>query len=440
MSTEVKKKRKPTMKVGCDGKDKDEPSHRAVHDAVYFSASLDRLLIAMGSTLASPDVETFETFEAVDKESRSMREYLTSTDDGIRLLNVASLSLGRRVTAQHLIERYETVASRRAKIVELNAAPGIAQRTPEWYEARQGLITASDAAQALGCAKFGNQRSFFQKKCGAADEQEPFDGSIPPLKWGVMYEPVAQALYSALNGTLKIHEYGLLRHPTLPFIGASPDGISDAGVMLEIKCPWKRRLVEAEVPMQYYYQIQAQLAVCELDECDYFECEFFEVASPDDPDWSESSDGTGPLPDYARGLVLEWTSDETGAFTYDYFPRAIEGGTRQEIERWATSTIEAKGFQESPVFHWWVLRKAQTTRVTYDPEFANDMFDRLAVVWDHVLRYRTDRALYLADVGAKTFPTIGSKSAVSTIERSVKSASVIPTPFMFVNDDGSPAS
>lgn len=434
----IKKKRRPTMKVGCDGKEKDEPSHLAPHDAIYLTSSLDRLLIAMGSTLASPDA----TSSITDKESGSLFEYLTCADDGIRLLSVASLTLGRKITAQHLIDRYETVASRRAKLVELNASPGIAQRTPDWYEARQGLITASDVAQALGCAKFGNQRSFFQKKCGLAEEQAPFDGSIPPLKWGVMYEPVAQAIYSAMNGNIKVHEYGLLRHPRISFIGASPDGISDAGVMLEIKCPWRRRVVEGQVPMQYYYQIQAQLAVCELDECDYFECEFFEVGSPDDPSWSDED-----LSDYMRGLVIEWTD---GA--YDYSSNSSSGGTREEIEDWASTvcTRDTRGTGDirdirdirdtrgTPVMHWWVLRKAQTTRVTYDPEFCFDMFERLAVVWDHVLRYRNDRELYLADVGAATVVNTGSTSLVGS--KPLPSSLVLPslpTPFLFVEDDGS---
>ena len=44
--------------------------------------------------------------------------------------------------------------------------------------------------------------------------------------------------------------------------------------MIEIKCPFKRILKKDYVPEKYYYQIQGQLAVCELEECDYVECYF----------------------------------------------------------------------------------------------------------------------------------------------------------------------
>lgn len=39
----------------------------------------------------------------------------------------------------------------------------------------------------------------------------------------------------------KIYEFGLMKNPHHDFFGASPDGISELGVMLEIKCPYKRR-------------------------------------------------------------------------------------------------------------------------------------------------------------------------------------------------------
>ena len=64
--------------------------------------------------------------------------------------------------------------------------------------------------------------------------------------------------------SVEVFEFGILRHPTIECLGASPDGISDIGIMLEIKCPWKRKKTET-IPEQYYYQIQGQLDVCSLD-------------------------------------------------------------------------------------------------------------------------------------------------------------------------------
>jgi putative phage-type endonuclease len=276
-------------------------------------------------------------------------------------------------------------------------------------------VTASDVAQALGCAKFGNQRTFFQKKCGAADEQAAFDASLPPLKWGVMFEPVAQAVYSAVNLGVRVHEFGLLRHPTLPFVGASPDGITDLGVMLEIKCPWRRRIVEGEVPMQYYYQIQAQLAVCGLQECDYFECEFFETPDgPTDEAWA-GRDAWHERGAFAEVLAPPRAVDPGAAPTVQPVdPPTFEYPTRMfgapaELEAWL-ETLRAEHGAERVVAHWWVLRRQAASRIQYDAAFSDDMFQRLAVVWQRTLDYRGDRDKYLDEVGAAAPPAPPSTS------------------------------
>ncbi len=304
------------------------------------------------------------------------------------------------LTSEEVGARAARVGRWRGHLASLLGARGIAQRTPEWYAARHSLITASDAAQALGCAKFGNQRAFFQKKCGLPEEQAPFDAEVPPLKWGVMFEPVAQAIYSAAGGGLRVHEFGLLRHPApdQAHIGASPDGISDLGVMLEIKCPWRRRIVEGEVPMQYYHQIQAQLAVCGLEECDYFECEFEELRDgPADGRWDEAAAGQP----FERGAFVE-VAAVGGGKTFLY-PEPAAGLAADELAAWVAERRAEAAAQGAQLWeHWWTLRKRATVRVPLDGAFVADMFARLATVWAAVLAYRADRERYLAEVGAAT--------------------------------------
>ena len=298
-----------------------------------------------------------------------------------------------------VLERRKHVAVQRVILEKLMENPGIAQRTPEWYAARNEMISASDFAQALGCAKFGNQREFFRKKAGSPEEQAPFDGSCPPLKWGVMYEPVAQALYSAVNAGVQVHEFGLLRHPTLDFVGASPDGITETGVMVEIKCPYRRKIVPGQVPTQYYYQIQGQLAVCGLDQCDFWEVEIEEsYVGPEDPDWIAAEAEGGA--EYGRGVVLETGTEKAPEFLY---PTPVVGGTTDSLLRWIdetkrNSTEDGKRW----IAHWWYIRRRGTTRVPYDPDFCEDMFARLAQVWQRVLEYRADRERYSKEVGVGT--------------------------------------
>lgn len=288
--------------------------------------------------------------------------------------------------------RAQQIKEWRSRLAQLLADPGIQQRTPEWYAARMSLITASDVAQALASAKFGNQRQFFQKKCGLPEEQSPFDADLPPLRWGVKYEPVAQAVYCASHGGVTVHEFGLLRHPTLSHLGASPDGITDMGIMLEIKCPWRRRIVEGEVPLQYYHQIQAQLEVCGLGECDYFECEFEESDAPD-PDY-EFGDAHG-MP-YERGVLIEHLDETTGQRKYTY-PTPAAGLSIPELQSWLQGQIASGPANARP--RWWVLRKHACVRVPYNNQFVSDMLPRLSEVWQRVQEYRVDRARYIAEVG-----------------------------------------
>ena len=70
---------------------------------------------------------------------------------------------------------------------------------------------------------------------------------------------------------VKVHEFGCLPHPNYDYLAASPDGITDDGVMLEIKCPYSRQITGIP-PIYYWYQMQLQLEVCNLNECDYLEC------------------------------------------------------------------------------------------------------------------------------------------------------------------------
>ncbi len=341
------------------------------------------------------------------------------SDDVSIELDRLLMSVGQEDLMEHhnqsLTMRRDTCDLAREKLKQLLSRPGIAQRTPEWYEAREGLITASDVAQALGDSKFGTQKQFFQKKCRSPDQRVPFDASCPPLKWGVMFEPVAQQIYSRLNLGIFVHEFGLLRHSTIEFLGASPDGITDLGVMVEIKCPWRRKILdkgtdgEAFVPTQYYHQIQAQLEVCDLDECDYFECEFTEVAEgPSSIDWSNVSD-VGE-----RGLLyeLQQQKQQTISSSYVYAPL---GASLDELRLWGDAVeASASSLGASAIIpHWWVLSKHQTVRVHRDREFVSDMIRNLNNVWDRVVSYRNDHESYLND-GMETSSTKKMPSSSSS--------------------------
>jgi len=148
---------------------------------------------------------------------------------------------------------------------ELLKRPLIKQRTPEWFKLREDRLTASDLYDAIK-----NPLSLAKKKIKGISYNS---NAIPALKWGTMFELIATNIYEDKKKK-KVYEFGLIINEKINNFGASPDGITEEGKMIEIKCPYKRKIIEGEIPEKYQYQIQGQLAVCKLKECDYIECEF----------------------------------------------------------------------------------------------------------------------------------------------------------------------
>lgn len=332
-------------------------------------------------------------------------------------------------------ERVSLIRKWRFRLAELIANPGITQRTPEWYAARRDLVTASDIGSALGSAKYGTQKQFLVKKCGEECEQAAFSGSAPPLKWGIMFEPVANTLYCTRLGTI-VHEFGLLRHPTVPFLGASPDGISESGVLLEIKCPFSRK-IDGTVPAAYYHQIQGQLDVCGMDDCDYMECEFKEH----DRDAAGFETAANEM-----GTIVERWDGDAGVHVYDYGP--VGGASSDDVRARFAWTEEALGRMRSVigvelstvVVRHWSLCKLNIVRVHRDPAFVADMIRSLGDVWDRVLGYRADREAYNREVrvgmgrGANAGTNAGAGAAVSKT-RYLPAASGKLEGYSFQDDD-----
>lgn len=145
------------------------------------------------------------------------------------------------------------------------------QRSKDWYDMRFNMVTASDIGAILGLSKYTTPNDIIIKKCGLTS----FKGN--KFTWhGQKYEPIATSIYESRFG-VTVNEFGLLQHETIPIIGASPDGITDEGIMIEIKCPYTRTIdgnIMAKNMLQYYAQIQVQLEVCDLEECHFWECKF----------------------------------------------------------------------------------------------------------------------------------------------------------------------
>jgi len=141
-----------------------------------------------------------------------------------------------------------------------------AQKSEEWLALRGKMLTASDAATALGVNKYETVDSLLLKKCGRG---VPFFGNSS-TKHGEKYEDEARILYEQRHGEV-VHELGLCPHPVEKWLGGSPDGVTESGKLVEIKCPPMRQIVPGEVPRHYLPQLQLCMQILDLEEADFIE-------------------------------------------------------------------------------------------------------------------------------------------------------------------------
>lgn len=233
---------------------------------------------------------------------------------------------------------------------ELLKKPLIKQRTSEWFKLREDRLTASDLGDAIK-----NPVSLARKKLKGTTF---ISSGIPALKWGTMYEAMATRIYAHQNNT-KVHEFGLIINDNIENFGASPDGITEEGIMIEIKCPYSRKIIDGTIPEKYYYQMQGQLAVCNLNKCHYIECEFIQYE-----DEEEYLCETKKIEDnYLHGIIAE--KKEGSEFNYIY---SKEGQSNIENTK-EMNNYESKGFK----LNYWKLNTINIQDVYFDEENWNSV-------------------------------------------------------------------
>lgn len=152
------------------------------------------------------------------------------------------------------------------------------QRNSEWFAARCGCLTGSRVADALAVsAKTGKPlkaRSDLIEELVAerltGNCVEHFQSSA--MQWGTACEEAARDAYEAETG-LPVDLVGFMHHPTIEWLGASPDGLVGNDGLVEIKCPTSvthvRRLMNPMLGVeQYRYQMMLELACTGRRWCD----------------------------------------------------------------------------------------------------------------------------------------------------------------------------
>jgi putative phage-type endonuclease len=288
-------------------------------------------------------------------------------------------------TIEHdiIYNRICEIKNNREVLCELLKIPEIKQRTEEWFEARKTRLTASDLCDAI---KKSNVSNMLAKKKAKIVVDKINYNAIPALKWGTMFESMAARCYSQHNHNIGIYDFGLICDPHNEHFGASPDGINELGIMIEIKCPYSRKIIDTFIPEKYKLQIQGQLAVCNLNECDYIECEFKTI--------DEESQYLEEFKDKRvdHGVIAEYICD-TGEYHYLYSnenlcPRQCLENISEQKYNFACTLNNIPNPPRYNRLIYWKLEKINTQRVKFNKEAWDTIVPKINEFWQKVEEYK----------------------------------------------------
>lgn len=150
------------------------------------------------------------------------------------------------------------------------------QGTDEWHRARYGLITASRAADLMAKGRSGpstSRANYLAELAVARITEQPIQSyTTAAMQRGIDLEPLACAAYEVAIGTL-VEQVGFLKHPSIPYVGCSPDAMVGLDGLAEFKCPDAMArhydaLLRGSHATQYQWQVQFQMWITARAWCD----------------------------------------------------------------------------------------------------------------------------------------------------------------------------
>uniref|UniRef100_A0A6C0I6E0 YqaJ viral recombinase domain-containing protein n=1 Tax=viral metagenome TaxID=1070528 RepID=A0A6C0I6E0_9ZZZZ len=306
------------------------------------------------------------------------------------------------------------------QLTVLRGKPQPAQRTPEWYQFRHNLITASNAYKAFDSQATKNQLIY--EKCQpltnsiSISNSNALDSDLleevkmvnvnSPLHWGQKYEPLSVRIYEKLYKT-GVEDFGCIQDEEYAFLGASPDGINTDiespryGRMLEIKNIVNRE-IDGIPKKEYWIQMQLQMKVCDLDECDFLETRFIEYSDQDAFNEDVSPDEIHE-DDYGKeyvnaclskeqkhkGIIIYFHTKE-GKPYYVYKPLDIIEPTH--IQKWEEIMLDlyqSEKYNYTYIkFIYWKLEEMSCVLVSRNRQWFEDNIWELEELWTTVLEER----------------------------------------------------
>ena len=305
------------------------------------------------------------------------------------------------------------------------------QKSDAWLQMRHNMLTASDIGACLvvtdhelnlhdegtlalphthlklgkGCYPRKTIKMYLREKC---EPEKKFRGNSATMH-GVKYEHVVVQLYEFKNAQI-VNEFGLMPHAVYSFLGASPDGITNSGRMLEIKVPSSRE-VHGIPPIQYWIQMQMQMECCDLDVCDFVECKISEYLTEQEYLEDSFTDEQGNViygltkNGLHKGCLLEikYVDGDNSRTAYRYAPVAASMKDHSEMTRWTIDELSRLANEEngnnfieimlqegcmSVERLWWKNDVYSQIEVKRDPVWFQKRLYDFEEFWNDVLKYR----------------------------------------------------
>ena len=283
------------------------------------------------------------------------------------------------------------------RVKELKLKPQPEQRTQEWFDLRRQMITASDWGAVLGKNKYSSYKEVLKKKI-----KPPKYVQSAATIWGTKYEEVATKIYERRNN-VEVIEFGVIQHEEHSFLGASPDGITKEGIMLEIKCPYRRQITG--IPPEYYFcQVQGQLEICKLERCDFLECKLVEIEE---------------LEEYENLLSVEILKDEKDRIEmgviFVMYNKKTKNNEYIYSDFWISSKDYKKKLKELQSFEFkrrnpnlifshtdlWYLDEISCVPIFRDEKWFEEALVILKQFWDEVTYYRNNPEIAQTELFSK---------------------------------------
>lgn len=150
------------------------------------------------------------------------------------------------------------------------------QKSPEWFEARSGKITASRLGDVIANQETKRYQSYLAEVASELSGAPYMEDDKPWFRHGGALEPDGRARYEfeklLLGEDIEVEEVGFILHPEYDYIGCSPDGLMPKKG-LEIKSSIShanfKKMAKTDLPSNHKPQVQGSLWITGLESWDF---------------------------------------------------------------------------------------------------------------------------------------------------------------------------